>query len=326
MRWFGRMLGRLLLGLVVVGAALWFLAPVEGVERKITFDPASIGADVDAYLAAEEQAFPDITPGVQKRVIWAGAVGTRTPLAVVYIHGFSATSEEIRPVPDRVAQALGANLFYTRLTGHGRTSEAMAGATAGDWIEDMAEAMAIGRRLGDRVVVISTSTGATLAAIAATDPILSQDMAGVVMISPNFRIRATAARILDMPLARYWGPLLAGKTRSFNASNEAHAKYWTTSYPTLALFPMAALIREARTQDYAAATMPALFVYAQADQVIDPAAVVPVRDAWGGPVTEDLRVMGPGDDPSSHVIAGDILSPGQTVSVVDTITAWARGL
>ena len=69
-----------------------------------------------------------------------------------------------------------------RLAGHGRSGAAMAEPLAGDWIEDMAEAMAIGRRLGDRVVVIATSTGGTLAAIAATDPVLSEGLAGVVLV------------------------------------------------------------------------------------------------------------------------------------------------
>ena len=95
-----------------------------------------------------EQQFPDIRPGAAKRILWAGEKGARTPLAIVYIHGFSGSAEEIRPVPDEVARTLGANLYFSRLAGHGRRPAAMAEPDAGDWIEDMAEAMAIGRRLG----------------------------------------------------------------------------------------------------------------------------------------------------------------------------------
>ena len=90
-------------------------------------------------------------------------------------------------MPEEVARALGANLFFTRLTGHGRTGAAMAEATAEDWLADMAEAMEIGRRLGQRVVVIGTSTGGTLAAIAATDPQLNAGLAGTVLISAQLR-------------------------------------------------------------------------------------------------------------------------------------------
>ena len=69
----------------------------------------------------------DIRPGLQKEIVWANpATKTKTPLAIVYIHGFSASKGEVRPLPDKVASALGANLFFTRLTGHGEDGAAMA--------------------------------------------------------------------------------------------------------------------------------------------------------------------------------------------------------
>lgn len=321
-----RRAGAILLILLAMIGLGWALAPVEPVDRTISFDAATLPDDLDAYLAAEEARFPDITPGTAKRILWAGAKGARTPLSIVYLHGFSATLQEIRPVPDEVAKALGANLFYTRLAGHGRGSAAMAEATAGDWIEDTAEALAIGRRLGERVLVISTSTGATLAALAATDPQMNAELAGIVMISPNFRVKNRAAIILDLPWARLWGPWLAGRTIGFTPENPDHAKYWTTEYPSAAAFPMAALLRAARGLDYAQAKAPLLVFYSPEDHVIDPAAIGPVTGAWGGPVRIEERHMRPGDDPWSHVIAGDILSPGQTEETVALILDWAHGL
>ena len=65
---------------------------------------------------------------------------------------------------------------------------------------DTAEALAIGRRIGDRVLVIATSTGGTLAALAATDPELSERLAGVVLISPNFGVQNPKAGLLTLPV------------------------------------------------------------------------------------------------------------------------------
>lgn len=307
-------------------AALVALGPREGVDRRIDFDAKVLGDDPDLWLQISEQQFPDIRPGAAKRILWARGKGVRTPLAVVYVHGFSASAEEIRPVPDEVARALGANLYFTRLAGHGRTPEAMAEPAAGDWIEDMAEAMAVGRSIGDRVLVIGTSTGGTLAALAATDPELSRAMAGVVLISPNFRLRPWSAHLLDLPFVRLWGPLMAGRTAGFEPLNAGHARYWTTSYPTAALFPMAAMMRAARAADYAAATMPLLVFYAPADQVIDTDAIAPVIATWGGPVEVEERRMTADDDPYAHVLAGDVLSPGQTEAVIGLILNWAARL
>lgn len=326
MRRFGKALGRVLVCLFLLIGGLWLFAPQDTVDTTMSFDPSQLPNDLDAWLEDAEQQIPNIRPDTAKRIVWAGVAGARTPLAVVYLHGFSASSAEIRPVPEQVAAALGANLFLTRLAGHGRDGPAMAEPVAGDWIRDLDEAMAIGRRLGDRVIVIGTSTGGTLAALAATEPRFSDGLAGVVLISPNFGLRPWAARILDLPLARYWGPVLAGAERSFTPRNADHARFWTTAYPTAALFPLAALMRHARAQGYSRATAPALVIYNEADQIIDPARIAPVIAAWGGPVTVDQVTPGPGDDSYGHVIAGDILSPGLTGPVVERITDWARGL
>lgn len=326
MRTFGKWLGRVLALLVIAGLALWFGVPRTGVDRSIAFSETDIPADPEGWLTQREAAFSDIRPGDGKRIIWAGDKGVKTPLAIVYVHGFSAGPAEIRPVPEEVAKALGANLFFTRLAGHGRDGAALAAASAEDWLFDMAEAMAVGRRLGERVMVIGTSTGGTLAALAATDPALNAGLAGTVLISPNFGVHAPAQWILDAPFVERWGVTVAGETRAFTPLNAEQGRHWTTEYPTAALYPMARLIRAARGADYGQARTPLLVLYAPADQVIDPARIPPAVDAWGGPVQVDLREMGGDDDPFSHVIAGDIMSPGQTEATIAIITDWARGL
>lgn len=326
MRAFGKWLGRGLLTLAILAAALWFGAPRTGMDPAIAFSETDIPADPEGWITQREEQFSDIRPGDAKRILWAGAKGVKTPLAIVYIHGFSAGPAEIRPVPEEVAKALGANLFFTRLAGHGRDGAALAAASAEDWLFDMAEAMAIGRRLGDRVVVIGTSTGGTLAAMAATDPALNEGLAGTVLISPNFGLHAPAQWILDAPFVENWGAAVAGETRSFAPLNTEQAKHWTTEYPTAALYPMARLVRAARGAAYGQAMTPVLTLYSLQDQVIDPARIPPVIKAWGGPAQVELREMQGDDDPFAHVIAGDIMSPGQTEETIRIITDWARGL
>lgn len=314
-----RLLGGTALAALALGA-FFAVGPREPVDLTPRFDAASLPADLDAYLAAREAG---VAPEVAERILWAGAPGAMTDIAVVYLHGFSATSEEIRPVPDRVAQALGANLVFVRLAGHGQGPAAMAGPTVQDWIDDAARALAIGRRIGRKVLVIATSTGGTLAAEAARSD-LGRQIDALVLISPNFAIQNPAAMILTWPLARYWGPVVAGRERCFAPVNDAQARFWTTCYPTAAVFPMAALADHAAQGDYAGATMPMLRITDAADQVVVPAASAAVAARWGGPVTDLAVVLGPGDDPWHHVLAGDILSPSQTAPVTQAIVDWAR--
>jgi alpha-beta hydrolase superfamily lysophospholipase len=326
MRAMGRLVGRLLLGLAVAVAGLWWFGPYEPVDLKAGFDPRKFGEGVQVYFESVESQFDDIIPGVEKRVIWRdGFKERRTPVSVLYIHGFSATSEEIRPVPDRIADTLGANLVYTRLSGHGRGGAAMAAPVANDWIRDMAEGLAAARAVGDRVVVIASSTGGTLAAVAALDPELSRDIAALVLISPAFAINETAAFAPTWPAARWWLPLVLGPDQDFEPVSEDHRRYWTTSYPTVALLPKAALVKAVAGLDFERAKVPALFRISDDDQVVRPEITRRIAGRWGGPAVLQLVTMGPGDDASAHVIAGDIRSPGQTEAAVADILAWLQG-
>lgn len=332
MRSLGKWLRRALLAVAVLAFALWAW-PREVAVTPPAFDAAVLPEDLDGWLAQRESVFADIVPGTEKRIVWAGAAGEKTPLALVYVHGFSATSEEIRPVPDKVAAALGANLFFTRLAGHGRGGAAMAQASAADWMVDLAEALAIGARIGDRVVVIGTSTGAAVTLAGLGTPALraampaAEKVAGVVFVSPNFRLASAVNNtILDLPGAPAFVPLLIGAEREWTPRNEAHGRYWTTRYPTAALFPMAHVMRAARAADPAKVKVPLLLLTSPDDVVVSPAAAEAVAARWGGPVSRQSWPWREGMDEEAHVIAGDIRSPGMTQAAAGRITAWAGGL
>ena len=322
MRVFGKFVGRVLLALIVVAVGLWNFGPYEDVSFDTDFDETQLDDGVQAYFDAGEAQVPNIRPDSHKRVIWAGEAEAKTPLSVVYFHGFSASSQEIRPVPDEVAAALGANLIYTRFQGHGRDGDAMAEATVGGWMADAVEALAVARRVGDRVIIMSASTGGTLAAMALHKPELQKDVAGVVFVSPNFGVNNPAAPMLTLPAARYWLPLLIGKTRSFEPSSAEHGRQWTTTYPTTAVLPMAASVKVATSLDYSTVMLPALFHYSKGDQVVRPEMTQRIAAQWGGSVTTVRPELSKGDDPNQHVISGDIVSPGQTARSVAAILEW----
>ena len=309
----------LLIAIVVVVLAL---GPRPDTDGTIRFDPSAIGPDIDAYLAETEAAIDNLKTGTEKQVIWAGEPGEKTDLAIIYLHGFSATRRETEPLADDVAKALGANLYYTRLTGHGRDGAALAEASMNDWVNDLAEAIAIGERIGERIAIIGTSTGATLATWAAANPRLVVKVDRLVLISPNYAVRGASIGLLNMPWGEVLLPRIIGKTRSFEPHNDAHAKWWTTSYPSRAVFAMGALLKATDQIDPADLDVPAMFIYSPDDKVIEIRKARTMRDRWGGP-TETLEIT-QSDDPSNHVIAGDILSPSTTDEIAAAIVAWLK--
>ena len=311
--------------LIAAAAIVWLSGPRVARDTTVTFDPATIGGDLDAWIAAREARVPGIRPGLEKEVVWAfPASKARTPLAIVYVHGFSASKGEIRPLPDTVAEALGANLFYTRLTGHGQDGAAMATATVNAWVNDFAEALAIGERLGERVVVVATSTGASLASWAATEPGWRERMAGLVLVSPNYGVQAAGAGLLAGPWGLQIARLVAGRERGFEPVSESQGRLWTTRYPIEAVLPMSAVVAMAAQAPVERAEVPALFVFSDADQVVRPALTRAVAARWGAP--HALVTVDDAGDPSQHVIAGDAVSPGTTDRLAVAVTDWIRAL
>ena len=144
----------------------------------------------------------------------------------------------------------------------------------------------------------------------------------MVLISPNFGINDPLAALTTWPAARYWLLLVAGRELNWTPASEAEAKYWTESYPSVAVMPMAALVKAVAALDVTRAKVPALFWFSPDDRVVRPDITAGIAARWGGPVAVRNVTTGPGDDPKSHVVAGDIKSPGQTDLAVREMTAW----
>jgi pimeloyl-ACP methyl ester carboxylesterase len=321
----GRRIVLAVLGLVVVLALAFVLGPRVAVDTTIRFDPSSIGDDPQGYVARKEAAVPGIRDGLEKEIVWADPmVHAKTPLSIVYIHGFSASKGEIRPLPDDVAEQLDANLFYTRLTGHGEDGAAMADGSVNAWINDYEEALAIGRAIGDKVIVISTSTGGSLAAWAATQPGASDGVAAIAFISPNFGVQASGAEILTMPWGKQIAELVAGKERGFVPRNALHEKFWTYKYPIAATLPMAALTELAYGAPVEKATIPALFIFSDLDKVVRHDRTREIAGRWGGP--HELVPIESSGDPDNHVLAGDALSPSTTAFLAQRIAVWIEAV
>jgi pimeloyl-ACP methyl ester carboxylesterase len=269
--------------------------------------------DLDAYLRARESGH-DIKPGWAKSITWAGPAHGKTPLALVYLHGFSGSSKDISPVVETLADKLAANAFFTRLAAHALTTPAeFATVTAQDWIDDASEALAIGRRIGDRVVLIGISTGALLATMAALED--QSDIAALVLLSPNFGIRDFRAQFVSGPLGAWIAQVVIGREYWFRPDSIGHAEFWTTRFPSQAMVTLMDLVNGVRLLSFERLTVPTLVIYTHTDRVVDPAAIrARFEEMRGQP---KLIVDLPGA--TRHELTGDALAPETVPQVVDQI-------
>ncbi|MDH5738308.1 MAG: lysophospholipase [Gammaproteobacteria bacterium] len=272
-----------------------------------------------------ESAFDDIIPGTAAHIQWADPDTPRkTPLSFLYIHGFSATWKETHPVTSELASRYNANVLQARIAGHGMDPHHMR-STAREWLQSMRDCWDISRQIGERVVVVATSTGAPLSVWLTTLPGAVEKLHAFLFMAPNFKTRVPIAPILTWPWAKYWVWLLIGKTRRWVPENEAVAKYWTYEYSTQALMEMQSVVDWFQHQDLARQTVPLAVMVMKNDPTISPAAAINGYESWGAEQKALLPVEIDGDA-KQHVFVGDIMAPHRTKWVVDQFDAFLKRL
>ena len=174
------------------------------------------------------------------------------------------------------------------------------------------------------MVLIGTSTGATLATWLAAQP-EARDVHALVLVSPNYMPKNHQTQILTWPWGRYIAEAIQGPERGFETQNALHAQYWTSRYPTRVLVPMMALVDLVAELDLAAVQQPTLMIYSERDQVIDPEIARARFEAFGAPIKQRL-VITDDEDPAHHLVIGDIMSPATTPAAIDTIVDFLAQL
>ena len=324
----GRRVLLTLAALCALLAAAWCLGPRNNFGSAVPsprpLPPTDIAQLAD-WIQTSEATFSDIKPGNAKGIVWAGAAAQRTPWAVVYLHGFSASRLETAPRADQVAKQLGANAFHTRLSGHGRASaSAMGEASVQDWMADTLEAVQIGQALGERVLLISCSTGATLATWLDTSAQAGRVTAHA-FISPNFGLKDRRSEIVNMPWGQSIALLVEGKTRNWKPQSEPEAMAWTSSYPTRAIFPMMALVKHVRESDLSLFQTPVLVLYSERDQTVEPTETQAAFTRLGS-VRKSMEPVGYSKSVGQHVLAGTIKDPAAVAPMAQSIVQWLHAL
>jgi len=305
---------------VSLSLLILFVTILSGPVLDLTYQikMPTLPADLDSYLTNLEKKYTDITSGAEKKILWFdNNTKQKTQYSIIYLHGFSASRQEISPVVETLGSEMKANVFLTRFIGHGRSDDAMLEITIDRLINDTVEAFEIGKRLGEKVIVVGTSTGATLASWLAFQKQFTE-LAGLILISPNYGLKNKASEWLLKPWAKVYMPFIMGKQYQFTAQNELQEKFWTTRYPSEALFPLMGTIKVVRDQSFSQLTLPVLVMYSKQDQVVDPDWIEKKYNEIASQ-TKSLIEIKNSKGSQSHVLAGEILSPDSTDAVLSHI-------
>ena len=204
---------------------------------------------LDAFVAQREAGLKNLKPDNKSRIVWADSVKQKTEYALVYLHGFSASPIEGDHAIFDFAEKYNMNLFAPLLAQHGiDDKESFKTLTPKMLMDDAKEAIAIGKLLGKKVILISCSTGGTLSIpLCAENPGMIDALA---MFSPNFALYDSKASILSGP----WGLQLARKVQGSNYRQvqlppSCHP-YWTMEYRIEGLIALQTLLDDTMKKEY----------------------------------------------------------------------------
>lgn len=276
--------------------------------------------ELDQWLADQEGLVPGLKPGVEAAIVWAGSAPVQTPFSLVYLPGYTATRAEISPCVEQISQALQANVFFSRPTGQGVGPEGHRDVGVDDWIRDGLRALEIGRRLGQRVVLVATSTGGTLASWLILG-LKAAEVAATVLVSPNLTPVNKGSEMLLWPGKELWLSLFVGRQVTLEPRNDLQARFWDVNHHSNSLIPMMQLVQMARSSDFRRWPVPVLVVYDPEDSVVNQTVTVKLFSKVPASLaTLHAWTALPEDD--HHVLAGDALSPGGTAAFVALVTNY----
>nr|WP_294905460.1 alpha/beta hydrolase [uncultured Lacibacter sp.] len=312
MKFLKRLLKWIVILLLVLGL-IYFLGPNPSTPVYSTALPVvpADAAALENYIAANE-AQHKIKPENEARIVWYNdSTKQKTEYAIVYLHGFSASQEEGDPVHTAIAKKFGCNLYLARLAEHGiDTSEAMQNLTAEKYWESVKQAYAIGKQLGNKVIIMGTSTGGSNALqLAANYP----EISSIILLSPNIAINDPNAWLANNP----WGLQIARlvKKSDYHVTKDQRDIYkahWYSKYRLEAVVNL---------QEYLETTMipatftkvkqPTLMLYyykddAAQDNVVKVSAMLKMYDELGTVADQKRKVAMP--NTGDHVIGGYIKS------------------
>ena len=265
---------------------------------------------LEAYIKNNE-AQHKIKPNNEARIVWANdSLKQKTEYAIVYLHGFAASQEEGNPIHTNIAKEFGCNIYLSRLAEHGiDTTEPMANLTPDKYWESAKQALAIGKQLGNKIILMGTSTGGTNALqLAAAYP---KDIAALVLMSPNIAINNDKAYLLN----NHWGfqlaKMITGNDHITSSDDRPiYKQYWYYHYPLQALVQLQEMLETTMTKEtFEKVKQPVLMLYYYKDNVHQDSVVsVPAMLEMFDELGSQIKIKEPMPNTGDHVIASYIKS------------------
>ncbi len=222
--------------------------------------------ELDHLITNSELDVANIKQDNEARILWFDDKPVKTACSIVYLHGFTASQGEGYPIHRDIARRYGCNLYLSRLYGHGIDKDAFRDMTMEKLIDSALFAYAVGRKIGENVILMGTSTGASLAILIAS---LYSEVKGIIAYSPLIDFHEIKARLIRSPYFRFLITRLIRFKYIHNSNNTTpkEEQYWYTDYHIDGLIALNEFIQTyMQTKTYQKVTQPFFLGYYYRDK------------------------------------------------------------
>ncbi len=301
-----------LLGGVGLLLVIFFMGPKEKTPDFSSIAIPDITLDLKALedsISIKETSL-NLKPDNEARILWAHPY-QKTPYSIVYLHGNGASQEEGDPLHEALAHRYGCNLYLARLEDHGVVSDnPLQNINPIAWMQSALDAITIGKSIGEKVIVVSCSTGSTFSLfLAAQFPDLVEAQ---ILLSPNIDYYDPRSFVMAWP----WGlqisqSILGSNFYGWKAPGAAQ-QYWYTSYRIEGLIVLKSIINKTMTPEtFSKIEQPTFSTYYYQDEnhqdnVVSVKRMVEMFDQLGTP--SELKKQLPLKLAGTHIISSDLFN------------------
>lgn len=227
-----------------------------------SYEQTTLPSSFDEFYQAKLNTSQKIPtrPGNEEKLIRYSK--GKTPIAILYIHGFGASRAEGELVTDRIANQFQANTYYLRLPGHGTSPEDHRDTGFQNYLKTAEDSLLMMDRLGDKTLVIGTSMGGLLTTyLAAKYP---DKIAGIILVSPYYDFTDKSGNIYNFVWGKKFVNLVFGEIRknTNRNPNDPSFAYWYKDQYYAAIQNLNDLKRTvANSETYEKVTVPVLMFY-----------------------------------------------------------------
>lgn len=204
---------------------------------------------LDAFIEKRESQY-NLKEGTNAQIIWNNTTPQKTQKAIVYLHGFRASHPEGDPVHKAIAQEFRYNLFLSRMEEHGIKSDyPLLHLTEEKMLESAKFAFEVGKRLGDEVILMGTSTGASLALYLASQSQYKPYISSLVLYSPLIDFYGISSKLLTNKWSRKLLSVAPGKKYLITSKESTFAmdKIWNKKYALAGALQLGAFVEHYMT-------------------------------------------------------------------------------